>query len=397
MSEIKEFIKTIHNKKKYKYDFDNKNKHKLLKKDDIISFKKLADDMHITDSPYIIDIDKNDSQNPYKIPYKQHREIVTEEIFQTDVINTNDIDYVYIDAQFHAHKLIVNSIDEFYPDADRINSLYNIFNGTIFGLSWMYPLEMKIIFDSLYHLNALMREICIYWSYPNMSNKKLDAQAKYMDFIIHQKSAELCSYKFNQFFVYFHQFFHIEYMYRHYQGYDKYNLNYNYIFYELLRYFIMYMFDDDESLFWRFMDDENHGITIHYSLSDDISIPLKEQFYCRYGNTFQYQSINNDEKCLQKQNEYMQLMVQFKSFLRMFCIKPYKQYIQPTFSRLHCYHSSYEHDDNNTEYRKDVSILYDESSDFIDKYRIIFPVTHQLLHDAYSNKIINHSAFSIIF
>lgn len=398
MTEIRNFIKTIYAKKKYQYDFDHKNKHKLLNKNDTIPFDVIADHLNIHDSPYVFDLKKNTN---YKLPTKQHREIVCEEILKQEIIPC-PIDFLFFDVQFHAKKLIIQSIDEFFiksfSETISHEILHQIFNGTLFGLTWIYPISMKIVFDSLYHLNALLREMALYWSYPNASNKKTETSTKYTDFIIDQKSAELCSQKFNAFLQQFHRFFHIEYMYRHYQRWERYPLKYDIIYAYLLSFLIRHVFDSDETLFHKFMEDDmNHVIPIYYSAIDDMTLLMREAYYCKSKNTFQYQTINKDGLCHDKQNDYIELMVQFKQFIRQYCIPNRNKLRNQSCSRLHFYDLCKDDSIIIQHNHDNISILYGQSEAWLDKYKIIFPVSVDFMYHAHSSKIVNHGPKSIIF
>lgn len=345
------------------------------------------------DSPYVFTL----TDKKYEIPKKMHREEVSEYVIQKKIARSG-IDYVFWDVQFHS-KTIRPNIDDMFHDhmKSNIHRLWQIFNGSFFGLTWIYPIKLKIVFDSLYHLNALLREMALYWSYPNYINKKATPRIKYTDFIIDQKTNALCSERFNQFLETFHHHILIEYMYRHYQRWERYPLRYEFIFDLLVRFLIIIVFDRDEALFNQFMNDDKHGIPIKYEL-ENADITMRIPTY-KVRNTFQYDSINPDHSCNEKQKEYMQLMTNFKRFLREECLPHYENDVvmkirNATVSGFKCYDLSRD-EPNDTLY--DVSIVHGKSSDWLNKYKFMIPVTHEWLHQVKTKKIINHGHIEIIF
>jgi len=366
--------------------------HVEIRHDEPLPFSEIS--KRFKDSPYIFTL----TDKKYEIPKKMHREEISEYVIQKKIARSN-IDYVFWDSQFHS-KTIRLHIDDMFHDHKKsnIHRIWQIFDGSFFNLTWIYPTKLKIVFDSLYHLNALLREMALYWSYPNYTNKKALPRTKYTDFIIDQKTNELCSERFNQFLETFHHHILIEYMYRHYQRWERYPLRYEFIFDLLVRFLIIIVFDRDEALFNQFMSDDKHGIPIKYELENaDISMRIPTY---KVRNTFQYDSINPDHYCNEKQKEYMQLMNNFKRFLREECIPHYENDVvmktrNTTVSAFKCYDLS--RDDPHHDTLHDVSIVHDKSEDWLKKYQFMIPVTTEWLHQVKTKKIINHGHIEIIF
>lgn len=365
--------------------------HVLLLKDEPIPLLDIAK-KHYNDSPYQFSMDGN-----YAIPDKLNREKTIEYMLK-NVISKCGIDYMFFDAQFHSKA--VRPMKDMYHDRHQssIHRIWQIFNGSMFGLTWIYPMKMKVVFDSLYHVNALYREMALYWGYPNTQNKKSTPRKKYTDFIIDQKTAQLCSERFNTFLEEFHQFFLQEYMFRHYRRLERYPLRYDFIFDMLVRYLIKFVFDADESLFNQFMEDDKHGIPIKYKIGD-YDIHMRPASY-KVRTDFQYNSINPDRLCNEKQEQYMQLMTQFKLFLRKHCLSHYYNDVvmktrNEPINRLKCYDLS--RDDPEKDTMQDVSMLYGKTQAWLDRYKFIFPVTADWLYTARSGKIVNHGHVDVIF
>lgn len=366
--------------------------HVLLRHDEPLPLVDISK-KRFKDSPYEFSFE----ERRYDIPTKMIREEISEYMLKNK-ISTSRVDFLFWDVQFHSKE--IRTIKEVYHDRTQpnIQRLWQIFNNSFYGLTWIYPLKMKIVFDSLYHLNALLREIALYWAYPNMDKRKTTGKRKYTDFIIDQKTAELCSERFNQFLETFHHHFLIEYMYRHYQRWERYPLRYEFIFDLLIRFLIIFVFDRDEALFRQFMRDDKHGIPIKYII-DDVSISMRVPTY-KVKTDYQYRKINTDLMCNEKQKEFDQLMINFKRFLREHCLPHYENNVvmktrNATVSGLKTYDLC--RDDPEHDTLNDVSIVYGKSEDWLNKYKFMIPVTSEWLHQVKTKKIVNHGHIEIIF
>lgn len=365
--------------------------HKKLLHDEPLPLIDIAN-KRFKDSPYEFTL----TDVHYPIPDEMQREEITKHIIR-EKISTSKIDYLLWDVQFHSKE--ARSIEDIYHDRTQpnIQRIWNIFNNSLFGLTWIYPLHMKIIFDSLYHLNALLREISLYWSYPDTSRRTNTGRTLYTDFIIDQKTAALCSERFNQFFEEFHRWFLVEYMYRHYQRWERYPLRYPFIFDKLVRFFILFVFEGKNELFEDFMRDDKHAFPIKYHL-EDYNLSMRAPTY-KIRTTFQYDSINPDRMCNNKQREFNELMINFKKFLRQYCIPHHENNVvinirNATVSPFKCYDLS---PDKPGDILRDVSIVHGKSDEWLNKYKFMIPVTSEWLHQVKTKKIVNHGHVEIIF
>lgn len=332
----------------------------------------------------------------YPIPDEMQREEITKHMIR-EKISTCSLDYLFWDVQFHAKG--VRSVEDMFHDRTKpnIHRIHSIFNNSFFGLTWIYPLRMKIIFDSLYHLSALLREMALYWSYPDISERSTTGRRRYMDFMIEQKSNELCSERFNRFFEEYHRWFLVEYMYRHYQRWERYPLHYPFIFDKLVRFFILFVFDGNENLFDDFMKDDKHRIPIKYHI-EGYDLTMRAPSY-KNRNTSQYDKINPDHKCNTKQREFNELMTNFKKFLREYCIPHHENQVvtklrNAAVSPFKCYDLS---PDKPGDTLRDVSIVHGKTDEWLNKYKFMIPVTSEWLHQVKTKKIVNHGHVEIIF
>lgn len=365
--------------------------HFKMRHDDPLPLVEIAKKLFV-DSPYRFTLE----DRSYEIPKKMHREQVVEHIIKTKIAKSG-IDYVFWDNQFHA-KTHQNMKEMFHDNTQsNIHRIWQTFNNSFFALTWIYPVKMKIVFDSLYHINALLREMTLYWSYPRTHNRKTTPRIKYTDFIIDQKANELCSERFNRFFEEFHRWFLVEYMYRHYQRWERYPLRYPFIFDKLFRFLIMFVFDNNHDLFEDFMHDDKHGIPIKCNI-EGYSLSMRVPTY-KIRNTFQYDSINSDHACNEKQKEFNQLMINFKQFLREHCIPHHENNVvinirNATVSPFKCYDLS---PDKPGDTLRDVSIVHGKTDEWLNKYKFMIPVTSEWLHQVKTKKIVNHGHVEIIF
>lgn len=360
------FLKTLNDKKKFDRSIET-NDFRLLKKNENIHLEKFISKFEATNSYN----NQFNSKTPFNIPKKTIDQKAVEKVYQQRSSLTK-FDYLFHDVLFHSISLRYTSSSYFMTDEDESFS----FDGTFFALTWIYPFEIKIIFDSLYHLDCIFREIHLN-ILRQFDNKTCH---DYKDMIFALKASELLSAKFHLFFVYFHHYFHIEYMYRHFRRWERFPLRMD-IFYDLLmQNLIHYVFDDDYQLFDTFYQDDEHLIPIQFKYQNHV-------YTLKIKNTW-------------NQEIYSELMKKFKLFLGVYCLPFYHQKVfetelNKTISRFHCYDLTFR--DNMHHPLHHVSMIYGKTSSWLIDHCHLFPVNEEFLYQTHNLNIINHHHKNIIF